>query len=126
MKIFLKFYYFKLDFSYFLIEKFHSNIKSTFYSRPKSNDLTFSIQHYAGSVEYNVKGFLEKNSDYLSPEIISLLRQSEISLICSLFKNPLPKMSENTLKGHLRYDSFEKTSSTLKNGKTSKKVYFLN
>ena len=69
---------------------------SPYYLRPKSNDLTFTIQHYAGQVQYDVKGFLEKNGDYLSPEIISLLRQSEISLIRSLFRTQLTKIGENS------------------------------
>lgn len=42
-------------------------------------------------VIYNVQGFLEKNCDYLQPEIVSLLRQSEISLIRSLFRNSLTR-----------------------------------
>lgn len=63
--------------------------------RPKSNELIFTIQHYAGLVQYDVNGFLEKNSDYISPEIISLLRQSEISLIRSLFRNQLSKLGEH-------------------------------
>ena len=70
-------------------------MKSPNYIKPKSNELTFTIQHYAGFVQYDVKGFLEKNSDYVSPEIISLLRQSQISLIRSLFRNPLTKIGEH-------------------------------
>jgi myosin-3 len=33
-----------------LIEKFHRNIKAFCYFKPKSNELTFTIQHYAGQV----------------------------------------------------------------------------
>jgi len=64
--------------------------------RPKSNELTFTIQHYAGYVQYDANGFLEKNGDYLSPEIVSLLRQSEISLIRSLFRTQLTRIGENS------------------------------
>ena len=78
-----------------LVEKFHRNIKAYCYFKPKSNELTFTIQHYAGQVQYDVSGFLEKNCDYVPPEIICLLRQSEISLIRSLFRNPLTKTGEH-------------------------------
>ena len=33
-----------------LVEKFHRNLKASCYSKPKSNELTFTIQHYAGMV----------------------------------------------------------------------------
>ncbi|XP_061549629.1 unconventional myosin-IXb isoform X2 [Phycodurus eques] len=38
---------------------------------------SFAIQHFAGSVTYCIKGFLEKNTDHVRPEVISLLRGSE-------------------------------------------------
>ncbi len=54
----------------------------------------FSAQ-YVFKVQYDATGFLEKNCDYVPPEIICLLRQSEISLIRSLFRNPLNKTGEH-------------------------------
>lgn len=36
--------------SLFISEKFHKNIQNNNYSRPKGNNLTFSIDHYAGTV----------------------------------------------------------------------------
>uniref|UniRef100_A0A2C9JCM7 non-specific serine/threonine protein kinase n=1 Tax=Biomphalaria glabrata TaxID=6526 RepID=A0A2C9JCM7_BIOGL len=74
-----------------LVEKFHQNIKSPIYSRPKSNDLTFSIDHYAGRVEYDAQGFLEKNRDRLPIEITNIMRMSENSVVKSLFQTPLTK-----------------------------------
>ncbi len=38
---------------------------------------SFSINHYAGPVEYDTKGFLEKNKDELPKEIDDLLHSSE-------------------------------------------------
>lgn len=63
-----------------LIEKFHGNIKSKFYQRPKSNALCFAIHHYAGRVVYNADGFLEKNKNFLPPEIIQLIRGSQFDV----------------------------------------------
>ncbi|XP_071346332.1 unconventional myosin-IXb isoform X3 [Trachinotus anak] len=38
---------------------------------------TFAIQHFAGSVEYHIKDFREKNTEHMRPEVVSLLRSSE-------------------------------------------------
>ncbi|ROV56029.1 hypothetical protein EGO58_12790, partial [Limosilactobacillus reuteri] len=39
-----------------MIEKFHSNIKSKFYQRPKSDALCFAVHHFAGRVVYQADG----------------------------------------------------------------------
>ncbi|KAK6166430.1 hypothetical protein SNE40_023124 [Patella caerulea] len=82
-----------------LVDKFHQNIRSPAYSRPKADNLTFCIDHYAGRVEYDAKGFLEKNRDRLSPEVLNILRTSENSVVKALFLTPLTKT------GNLQYDS---------------------
>ncbi|XP_055618927.1 myosin-IIIb-like isoform X2 [Toxorhynchites rutilus septentrionalis] len=61
-----------------LIEKFHNNIKSKFYQRPKSDAVCFAIHHFAGRVVYQADGFLEKNRNFLPAEIIQLIRQSNL------------------------------------------------
>lgn len=38
-----------------LVEKFHRNVKASCYSKPKSNDLVFTIQHYAGQVRMTLE-----------------------------------------------------------------------
>ncbi|XP_040910848.1 unconventional myosin-IXb isoform X2 [Toxotes jaculatrix] len=43
--------------------------------------LTFTIQHFAGSVEYHIKDFREKNTEHMRPEVVSLLRSSERSFL---------------------------------------------
>ncbi|KAA0189970.1 hypothetical protein HAZT_HAZT003315, partial [Hyalella azteca] len=64
-----------------LTEKFHSNIRSKFYIRPKSTAPEFTIQHFAGKVTYEVKNFLDKNKNFLPTEVIHLLRQSSHEVI---------------------------------------------
>ncbi|KAL4217322.1 Myosin-IIIa [Mactra antiquata] len=85
-----------------LVEKFHQNVKSPFYSRPKAtSSLHFTIAHYAGKVNYDGKGFLEKNRDRLPVEVVNLLRASENNVVRSLFQTPLTKTG-NLASGTLR------------------------
>ncbi|XP_075216273.1 myosin-IIIb-like isoform X1 [Lycorma delicatula] len=74
-----------------LIDKFHSNIKSKLYVRPKSNALCFAIHHFAGRVVYQAEGFLDKNRHFLAPEVIQLLRASQVDAVRYLFQCPITK-----------------------------------
>ncbi|KAG7260048.1 hypothetical protein CRUP_007740 [Coryphaenoides rupestris] len=71
-----------------LVEKFEDNLKSKNFWRPKRVDLGFGINHYAGKVIYNAEGFLAKNRDMLSADIVLLLRSSENELIRKLVTHP--------------------------------------
>uniref|UniRef100_A0AAQ4Q340 Myosin IXb n=1 Tax=Gasterosteus aculeatus aculeatus TaxID=481459 RepID=A0AAQ4Q340_GASAC len=42
---------------------------------------TFIIQHFAGRVKYHIKGFRQKNTEHIRPEVISLLRSSERAFV---------------------------------------------
>lgn len=72
-------------------DKFQNHIKSQYYIRPKADSLTFTLKHYAGSVVYDAVNFLEKNRDFLPPEIVQLLRQSTNEVVRFLFQCPLTK-----------------------------------
>ncbi|XP_017761248.1 PREDICTED: myosin-IIIb-like isoform X2 [Eufriesea mexicana] len=74
-----------------LIEKFHNNIKSKFYVRPKSDAVCFAVHHFAGRVVYQAEGFLEKNRNFLPPEVIQLVRQSQYDMVRFLFQCPITK-----------------------------------
>jgi myosin III len=96
---------------YTLVDKLNANFsnspqyvrsKSSFssssqYSMASSSSSTvqsipsFSIVHFAGQVQYDVRSFLEKNRDYVAPEIIQVLRSSRVPLVSSLFQLPLSK-----------------------------------
>ncbi|XP_026102144.1 unconventional myosin-XIX-like [Carassius auratus] len=45
----------------------------------------FTVAHYAGKVSYQIEGMMEKNKDPVPPELISLLQNSQDSLLHSLF-----------------------------------------
>ncbi|CAF4394564.1 unnamed protein product [Rotaria socialis] len=93
---------------YTLVDKLNANFSnSPLYIRSKSSFSScsqysissstlqsipsFSIIHFAGQVQYDARGFLEKNRDYLAPEIIQVLRSSRVQLVSSLFQLPLTK-----------------------------------
>lgn len=76
---------------YWSTEKFHNNIRSDYYIRHKANGLDFTVQHYAGRVSYDASSFLEKNRNFLPPEVVQLLRTSSNPTIQFLFSCPLTK-----------------------------------
>ncbi|CAF4264948.1 unnamed protein product [Rotaria sp. Silwood2] len=76
----------KSSFSYCSQYSLSLSSSSTLQSIP-----SFSIMHFAGQVQYDVRSFLEKNRDYLAPEIIQVLRSSHVQLVSSLFQLPLTK-----------------------------------
>uniref|UniRef100_A0A673K0C3 Unconventional myosin-XIX-like n=1 Tax=Sinocyclocheilus rhinocerous TaxID=307959 RepID=A0A673K0C3_9TELE len=45
----------------------------------------FTVAHYADKVSYQIEGMMEKNKDPVPPELISLLQNSQDSLLHSLF-----------------------------------------
>ena len=47
-------------------------------------DYKFSIDHYAGPVEYSTDGWLEKNKDQLPASSVDLIRGSEFDLLAKI------------------------------------------
>ncbi|CAF0736150.1 unnamed protein product [Rotaria sordida] len=69
-----------------LVQKFHSHCKNhPRYIRPRGNETAFGIHHYAGKVVYDARGFLEKNRDNLSANLMECMEKSGIELIGYLF-----------------------------------------
>ncbi|KAL6458208.1 hypothetical protein MHYP_G00334380 [Metynnis hypsauchen] len=64
--------------------------KSNIYIPPKNSyDAVFGIHHFAGPVYYDSKGFLEKNRDALSLDLIQLVETSTNKLLKNIFHNEL-------------------------------------
>ncbi len=61
--------------------------ENKFYSKHKTNPLLFSVHHFAGTVDYNITGFVEKNRDTLSVTIKEIMSQSKVPLVATLFKD---------------------------------------
>lgn len=101
---------------------FRANISSASLSRKSVRSLKkfapdrqplFTIRHYAGSIEYTAKDFLEKNRDYVPMEIIDLLLQSDDDLVNLLFRSRLRKT------GSVMYTEQEKQEKTTSLFRTS-------
>ena len=45
----------------------------------------FSLGHYAGNVDYNVTGWLEKNKDPLNDSVVQLYQKSPVKLLALLY-----------------------------------------
>ncbi|XP_069503644.1 myosin-4-like [Ambystoma mexicanum] len=45
----------------------------------------FSLVHYAGTVDYNISGWLEKNKDPLNESVIQLYQKSSVKLLAMLY-----------------------------------------
>ncbi|CAF1307085.1 unnamed protein product, partial [Adineta ricciae] len=77
----------------------------------------FAIRHYAGSIEYTAKDFLEKNRDYVPMEIIDLLLQSDDHLVNLLFRSRLRKTGSVMYTVHEKQD---KTATLFRSTSTHK------
>jgi myosin-9 len=68
-----------------LLSKFRSqHTDNAYYVAPKLQNDTFCIVHYAGTVTYHIKDFLEKNSDLVRHDIVLLLKNSSLAFVREL------------------------------------------
>ena len=66
------------------LHKFHGTHKN--YIKPKSSAThAFGLVHFAGNVEYNINGFLEKNRDTFSGDLMQLIQTSNNKFLTGLF-----------------------------------------
>uniref|UniRef100_A0A2S2R2K6 Neither inactivation nor afterpotential protein C n=1 Tax=Sipha flava TaxID=143950 RepID=A0A2S2R2K6_9HEMI len=72
-----------------------NNPKEPYINVPSSK--TFSVAHYSGTVSYQLKDILEKNRDFLAPEVVETMRMSKDNVIKDLFTNRLTKSGNLTV-----------------------------
>ncbi|KAK4879221.1 hypothetical protein RN001_007367 [Aquatica leii] len=72
-----------------MLSKLHLNHRNNeAYVKPKSDLVpAFGINHFAGSVVYEVEGFLEKNRDTFSQDLTSLIQGSSNEFLKKIFEN---------------------------------------
>lgn len=69
------------------VDKLEGCYSSNIFMRNKFNPLLFTIKHFAYDVEYDADGFLDKNRDFVSFELLNLISSS------LLFPSPSPSPS---------------------------------
>ncbi|XP_068581718.1 myosin-1B-like [Cebidichthys violaceus] len=63
--------------------------KNSCFLKPKAvkgkPEAHFTLMHYAGTVDYNVSGWLEKNKDPLSDSVVQLYQKSSVKILSMLY-----------------------------------------
>ncbi|XP_056144794.1 myosin-8-like isoform X4 [Lampris incognitus] len=63
--------------------------KNSIFQKPKLSkgraEAHFSLVHYAGTVDYNISGWLEKNKDPLNDTVVQLYQKAALKLLSQLF-----------------------------------------
>lgn len=68
-----------------LLSKFNHHHKGkTYYQVPNVREEAFAVLHYAGKVKYQIKDFREKNVDQVRPDIVGVLKSSNLSFLREL------------------------------------------
>ncbi|KAG8133191.1 hypothetical protein E2320_011002, partial [Naja naja] len=82
-----------------LLAKLHiQHANNPFYVKPRVAVHNFGVKHYAGEVQYDVRGILEKNRDTFRDDLLNLLRESSIDFIYDLFEHVSSRSGQDTLK----------------------------
>ncbi|XP_033923604.1 myosin-1B-like [Melopsittacus undulatus] len=59
----------------------------------------FALVHYAGTVDYNIAGWLDKNKDPLNESVVELYQKSSLKLLSFLFSNYASTETSDTSGG---------------------------
>ncbi|XP_013928963.1 PREDICTED: unconventional myosin-X-like, partial [Thamnophis sirtalis] len=82
-----------------LLAKLHiQHANNPFYVKPRVAVHNFGVKHYAGEVQYDVRGILEKNRDTFRDDLLNLLRESSHDFIYDLFEHVSSRSGQDTLK----------------------------
>nr|XP_034981775.1 unconventional myosin-X isoform X1 [Zootoca vivipara] len=87
-----------------LLAKLHiQHASNPFYVKPRVAVHNFGVKHYAGEVQYDVRGILEKNRDTFRDDLLNLLRESSLDFIYDLFEHVSSRSSQDTLKSGTKH-----------------------
>ncbi|XP_051888761.1 myosin-4-like, partial [Pristis pectinata] len=91
--------------------------KSSNFQKPKpakgKAEAHFSLVHYAGTVDYNITGWLEKNKDPLNETVVGLYQKSSVKLLSTLFVSYAAEDAAAPRKGGKKKGSSFQTVSAL-------------
>ncbi|XP_064639535.1 myosin-VIIa-like isoform X2 [Lineus longissimus] len=98
-----------------MLGKMHSqHISNRNYLKPKADiNMSFGLNHFAGVVFYDVNGFLEKNRDTFSGDLIQLIQTSKNKYLVSLFMQDLSMGSETRKRAPTLSAQFKKSLDSL-------------
>lgn len=104
------------------------NRNSPYVKRQSSHE--FTVAHYTGKILYTARDFIEKNRDFLPPEMLETMRLSQESVVKICFSNPLSKSGNLTMAmtedgGSDGKSKRGKWAGALINEKSKNKVLFL-
>ncbi|XP_072574052.1 unconventional myosin-Vc isoform X2 [Paramormyrops kingsleyae] len=70
------------------LQKLYNNYldKNALFEKPRMSNQAFVIQHFADKVEYQCRGFLEKNRDVLYEELVDIMKDSKFHLLSDFFQ----------------------------------------
>uniref|UniRef100_A0A8B9N2A7 Myosin heavy chain 3 n=1 Tax=Accipiter nisus TaxID=211598 RepID=A0A8B9N2A7_9AVES len=92
--------------------------KSSNFQKPKPDkgkaEAHFSLVHYAGTVDYNITGWLEKNKDPLNETVVGLYQKSSMKILCNLYKGTKKKGSSFQTVSVLFRENLNKLMSNLR------------
>uniref|UniRef100_A0A673LA59 Myosin motor domain-containing protein n=1 Tax=Sinocyclocheilus rhinocerous TaxID=307959 RepID=A0A673LA59_9TELE len=84
------------------------------YSKPKpakgKAEAHFSLVHYAGTVDYNISGWLDKNKDPLNDSVVQLYQKSSVKLLALLYVAHAEAEGGGGKKGKKKGGSFQTVS----------------
>ncbi|XP_072414388.1 myosin-1B-like [Chiloscyllium punctatum] len=88
--------------------------KSKNFQKPKpakgKAEAHFALVHYAGTVDYNVTGWLEKNKDPLNETVIGLYQKSSLKLLQTLYAGHSAEAEVGKKGGKKKGSSFQTVS----------------
>lgn len=75
--------------------------KNNAFQKPKpakgKAEAHFSLVHYAGTVDYNITGWLDKNKDPLNESVVQLYQKSSVKLLALLYASFASSETGNTV-----------------------------
>ncbi|OQV23320.1 Myosin-VIIa [Hypsibius exemplaris] len=110
-----------------LLNKLHTQHHTNpAYLKPKSDlIISFGIRHFAGVVLYESKGFLEKNRDSFSGDLIQLIQSSKNKLLRAIFKEEMGMSTETRKKNPTLAIQFKKSLEILMKQLASAHPFFV-
>ncbi len=84
----------------FLAKMIQKQSKNPVFKRQMKKPMNFIVKHYAGQVSYDANGFLEKNRDTLTEDLVEMLQTSKLGMLNVLYP-PDMQMSAKARKSSL-------------------------